>query len=414
MPSPSPKSGPWETSPTTLGDEITFYGRGYGHGVGMSQYGAYGRAAAGQSAATILAHYYPGTTAATMANSTIRVLVLQSFAATSTRPLRIYGRGGSWSIDGVNATFPADAQLQMTPEPAAPSGWHLTIIALDGSVLWHGPSATSAFDIRPVSSGTLLQLYSKPTDDDHYRGVLRVLGTAPGTVNVVNRLSMEAYLQGVVPVEMSSSWPAEALRTQAIAARSYAALRLHPTTGSFDIYDDTRSQVYHGQLGERTNGTAAVTATAGRILEYKGAIANTLYHSSDGGWTENNEDVFVSATGAVTSGVVAYLRGSSDRAPDGSSYDKSSPYGTWHSTIYALPQIQAIFAADSRTNVGSVVALDLTDRGVSGRLISVTLIGANGTRKTVSGAVFISVFNANTPSTDPAMRNTLFDLAPIP
>lgn len=415
VPTPALTLGPWETGPTTLGDAITFYGRGYGHGVGMSQYGAYGRAVAGQTAATILAHYYPNTTIGTATLPTVRVLLLQSYVATSSSPLRIYGRLGTWKMDGVNAVFPVDSQLRMYPDATAASGWHLTVISADATTtLWSGAAPASSFYVRPADSLAVLQLYSKPTSYDRFRGNLRVIGSSNGTVSVVNWLGMESYLLGVVPVEMSSSWPAEALRSQAIAARSYAGYRLHPTTGSFDLYDDTRSQVYQGLLGERTNGTSAVNATAGQLLLYNGAIANALYHSGDGGWTENNENVFVSASGAITSGAVAYLRGSSDRAPDGTSYDKASPFSTWRTTIYSLSQIQAIFAADSRTNVGQVVALDLSDRGVSGRLISVTLIGASGTTKTVSGAVFVAVFNANTPSTDPAMRNTLFDLAPIP
>jgi hypothetical protein len=122
----------------------------------------------------------------------------------------------------------------------------------------------------------------------------------------------------------------------------------------------------------------------------------------------------VSASGAVTSSPVAYLRGSSDRAPDGSSYDVASPYDTWHTATYSLAQVQAWFAADSRTNVGTLVALDLTHRGVSGRLICVILVGADGTTKTVSGGVFVSVFNAHRPSADAPMRDTLFALAPIP
>ncbi|MBI3752063.1 MAG: SpoIID/LytB domain-containing protein [Chloroflexi bacterium] len=414
VPTPAPTSGPWETAPTALGDAITFYGRGYGHGVGMSQYGAYGRAVAGQTAATIVGHYYPGTTLGTATLSTVRVLILQSYAATASSPLRIYGRVGTWKVDGISAIFPVDAQLRMYPDAAAASGWHLTVIGADASTLWNGAAPASSFYVRPADSLALLQLYSKPTSYDRFRGNLRVIGSSSGTVSVVNWLGMESYLLGVVPVEMSSSWPAEALRSQAIAARSYAGYRLHPTSGTFDLYDDTRSQVYRGQLGEKTAGTSAVNATAGKLLLYNGAIANALYHSGDGGWTENNEYVFVSASGAITSGALTYLRGSSDRAPDGSSYDKASPFNTWHTTIYSLAQIQAVFAADSRTNVGQVVALDLSHRGVSGRLISVTLIGANGTTKTVSGAVFVAVFNANTPATDPAMRNTLFDLAPIP
>src|SRR6185369_8379270 len=131
----------------------------------------------------------------------------------------------------------------------------------------------------------------------------------------------------------------------------------------------------------------------GQVLTSNGAIANTLFHSTGGGATENNENVFVSSSGAKIAGPVSYLRGSSDRRADGSAYDDASPYATWQTSTFTKAQVQAMFAADTRTNVGTLVALDLRDRGVSGRLISVTLIGADGSTKKVSGDIFISVFN---------------------
>jgi stage II sporulation protein D len=381
----------------------------------MSQYGAKGRAAAGQSAATILAHYYQGTTLGTTTNTTIRVLVLQSFSGTTSNPLRIYGRGGAWTIDGVSGTFPADAQLKVSRDDTTTTGWRIRVIASDGTSLLNRGAPSSKFGIRPAASGTLLQLYSKPTYYDTYRGYLRVIATSSGKLNVVNILPIETYLRGAVPAEMPASWPTQALRSQAIAARSYAAYRLHPGTGTFDIYDNTRSQVYRGRLAEKSTTNTAVAMTAGKVVRTgSGSIANTLYHSADGGATENNENVFVSSTGGIVAGKVGYLRGSSDRASDGSSYDKASPYASWKTTTYTLADIQAVFGADSRTDVGTLVGLDLRNRGVSGRLVSVTLYGADGTTRKVSGAVFISVFNARTPAADPAMRNTLFDLAPIP
>src|SRR5262249_35165033 len=94
---PPPTAPP--SGPTVLGDSVTFYGRGYGHGVGLSQYGAEGRAADGQLAGEILAHYYRGTTLGTMGNPQIRVLVLQSFAASASNPVVAFGRGGTWTID---------------------------------------------------------------------------------------------------------------------------------------------------------------------------------------------------------------------------------------------------------------------------------------------------------------------------
>jgi stage II sporulation protein D len=404
------------TGPVTLGSSVTFYGRGYGHGVGLSQYGAQGRATDGQSAADILAHYYQGTTLGTMTNKQVRVLVLQGFAATSSNPVQVYGRGGTWTIDGIAATFPADARLRFTPATSGTTTtWKVRVTASDGSTLYSA-AAASSLRVRP-GSGATLQLWSKPSAYDRYRGVLRLIGRtdASAKANVVNELPMETYLRGVVPAEVPAAWPVEAVRAQAIAARSYAAYRLHPSTGTFDIYDDTRSQVYLGRLVEKAGSNAAITATASVVLRTPGGgIANALFHSTGGGGTENNENVFTSSTGAKVAGVFSYLRGSLDRRPDGSPYDAASPYATWSTSTYTLAQVQAWFAADSRTNVGTLVALDLRDRGVSGRLVSVTLIGADGTTKKVASDIFRAVFNAHRPSGDRMMRSTLFDLAPVP
>ena len=413
-PTATPTAPP--SGPTTLGSSVTFYGRGYGHGVGLSQYGAEGRATDGQVAGQILAHYYQGTTLGTITNRQIRVLVLQNFAASSTNPVQVYGRGGSWTVDGVSATFPADARLRFRPTTSGTTtSWKLTVTAPDGTTLYNAASS-SRIRVRPGANATL-QLWSRPSAYDRYRGVLRLIGKTDATAmaNVVNELPIESYLRGVVPAEVPAGWPVEAVKAQAIAARSYAAYRLHPSTGTFDIYDNTRSQMYLGKLVEKAGSDAAVSATAGVVLRTPGGgIANALFHSTGGGATENNENVFVSATGQKTAGVYSYLRGSMDRRADGSPYDADSPYATWSTQTYTLAQIRAWFAADSRTNVGTLVALDLRDRGVSGRLISVTLIGLNGTTEKVSGDVFRSVFNSHRPSGDRMMRSTLVDLAPIP
>ena len=213
---------------------------------------------------------------------------------------------------------------------------------------------------------------------------------------------------------MPTSWPTEALKAQTIAARSYAAVQLRPGTSTFDVYDDTRSQVYLGSLHEDPATDGVVAATTGQVLRSGSAIANALFHSTGGGATENNENAFVSSTGSKVAGPVSYLRGSSDRAPNGTAYDAASPYATWQTATYTRSQLSAIFAADSRTNVGALVALDLRDRGVSGRLISVTLIGSTGTTRKVSGDVFGAVFNAQKPSGDPILRSNLLNVAPIP
>ncbi|HXG26634.1 MAG TPA: SpoIID/LytB domain-containing protein [Candidatus Binatia bacterium] len=413
-PAPTPTPTP---QPVVLPSQVTFYGRGWGHGVGLSQWGAYGRALDGQSAAEIITHYYQGTNIGTVPNGQVRIMVLGGFVATSSNPTQVYGRGGTFTIDGIAKTFPADARVRFWPVLSGTSTtWKLTVTAPDGTTL-HSATTSNSIRVRPASSSTTLQLWSKPSAYDRYRGVLRLFGKMDGsnTVNVINELPLETYLKGVVPAEVSVSWPIEAVKAQAIAARSYAERHRGSSGATFDMYDDTRSQMYLGYLAEKAGSNTAVAETAGQVVRTSsGAIANTVYHSASGGWTENNENVFVSSTGAKVAGVYPYLRGVSDRRPDGTSYDEASPFDTWKTNTYSLSQLQAWFADDPRTNVGALVALDLRDRGVSGRLISVTLIGANGTKKTVSGDVFRAVFNAHRPSGDRMFRSNLFDLVPVP
>ena len=409
--SPSASPDAIAAAPAFLGDTVTFYGRGYGHGVGMSQYGARGRAFAAEDAATILAHYYQGTALAPIDPATrIRVLVLSRWAASETKPLVLYGRGASWSIDGIAAVFAPDARLRLIPEPLT-GGWRLIVDAVDGTVMYDG-AAPADFTVRGAADEARLQLWSKPTRYDQYRGSLRILVQSATRVSVVNDVALEAYLGGVVPVEMPSTWPAAALQAQAVAARSYAARRLRPTVSYFDVPDDTSSQIYRGSLAEKATTNAAIAATAGTVMQSGTTIINALFHSTGGGATESNENVYTSVGGRRIARPVGYLRGSSDRAPDGTPFDARAPYATWATRTYTRAQLSAWFASDPRTNVGDLLALDLRDRGVSGRLVSVTLIGTAGSR-TVSGEIFRSVFNAKRPSTDPSLKSTLLDVAPI-
>jgi len=133
-------------------------GRGYGHGVGMSQYGAKGRALAGQTTDEILAHYYQGTTVGSLPLETpIRVRVLKAFTASSGVPLVLYGRGGTWTIDGVAKTFPKDAKVTVTPTSSGgTTTWRVKVTAA-GSPVLHDAS-TASFRMRPDGTATLLQV----------------------------------------------------------------------------------------------------------------------------------------------------------------------------------------------------------------------------------------------------------------
>lgn len=409
---------PAPSGPTPIGATVTIHGRGYGHGVGMSQHGARGRALAGATSTEILAHYFQGATLGSIPLDTpIRVRVLNDFKATATRPLLLYGRRGEWRFDGSATVYPKDARIELRPTlrtttSGTTATWRVRVIGPTGSVLRDG--TIKSFRVRGVTNTTVFQVASRTSTYDLYRGALRIgLSATTPRASATNELTLERYLRGVVPAEMPSTWPTEALKAQAIAARSYAARRLRPGISFYDVPDDTTSQVYLGVRGEKPATTAVVAATAGIVLMSGSSIANTLFHSTGGGATEHNENVYVSATGATVASPVSYLRGSSDRRPDGAAFDSASPYATWSTRTYTREQLSTWFGRDPRTNVGAITALDLRSRGVSGRLIRVTLIGSLGT-KTVSGGVFRTVFNDNRPAGDPSMRSTLFDLQPVP
>jgi stage II sporulation protein D len=402
----------WPTTATTLGTSVKFYGRGWGHGVGLNQYGAKGRATAGQTAEQILGAYYMGAKPTTVsATQNVRVLVLAGYSAVQSAPLVIHGRSTEWTVDGVATRFPAGGVLKVyrttaTVDGVATTTWRLRVYAADGTTLLHSAVVTGSVVVRPTSTSTRLQLDSKPSSYDTYRGVLKVtLGTS--SLNVINHVPLDLYLRGVVPVEMDPDWPAEALRAQAAAARSYAVRRLHPGVGSFDLYDDTRSQVYRGVEAERSTTNAIIARSPGQAIAVNGSIVNAFFFSTGGGSTENNEYVFVSSSGAVGS-AVSYLRGIPDRRPDGTAWDAGAPRWAWTTSTLTRTQLSSMFKGDSRTNVGDLTRLDLTKRGVSGRLYRVTLYGSAGS-KTVSADVFRAVYNARRPSGTLPLLSNLFD-----
>lgn len=420
-PSPSPKPSPSVVPSPSVAPSVApspsvdpspgtkvyrFKGKGSDHGVGMSQTGAYGRAKAGQGYAEILAHYYPGTiveTRSALLTRTIRVLVVEPVAAPAGSPLVACGRRGSWTIDGSELTFPAGACARFV------AGSPGSVTVQDGETeLWRADG--SEWTVLPVAARTLLDLPAR-SPRNLLRGTLRVLvGATKG--QVVNIVGVEDYLRSVVPLEMSPSRPTEALRAQAVAARSYALYHVRPTNPDFDVHDDARSQVYGGFTVEYAATDAAVADTAGQVATYAGRIINAVFHAQGGGATEDSRNVFNPADGSLGTDV-PYLRGSLDVDPDGVPYDQGGSYDSWKTGTFTMPELSAIMARDARTDVGTIDRLVMTNRGVSGRLISVTLIGTDGSRKRVAGWLFKSVFNANRPTGGPLL-STLFERVVVP
>ena len=245
-------------------------GGGWGHGVGMSQWGSFGQARAGRDYRQILATYYRGTemgAAPAPLLDRVRVLVADGLAkVTVTNVAAVF--------DGAGTRYPVpEGTISTGPGLKLPVGVDGTQVALTGPVT-----------IRAAKGAFLAY------GDKEFRGDLRVANVG-GRVQLVNVVGLEAYLLGVVPGEMPKDWPIDALKAQAVAARTYAVG--HIVRGKpFDLYADWRSQVYYGVASEGPGPTRAVTETRGEILTYDGAPAQTLYFSSSGGRTISALDAF--------------------------------------------------------------------------------------------------------------------------
>jgi stage II sporulation protein D len=254
-------------APAGSGALFLVSGHGWGHGVGMGQWGAQGYALQGYTYDQILAAYYPGTTLGQTAEIPIRVLLAdgkKSLTLSSDRPVTV--EDGS----GVDHTLAA-SKMTLTPKLE---------LAVDG-----GPAQalTPPLTFSPAVGSTLSLGRS-------YRGQLLV-DVVNGKLRAINTLPLEQYLYGVVPAEMPSAWLGAALEAQAVAARSYV-LAGRRAGAPFDVYADGRSQEYLGLSVESPAATEAVDETAGQVLMYGSQIADTLFSSSTGGLTQSAADAF--------------------------------------------------------------------------------------------------------------------------
>ena len=392
---------------------LVFEGRGWGHGVGLCQWGARGRALAGQSAEQIVSAYYTGATVqkAIAPETTVRVLVHSSFLPETGESGQVIGKGGRWQLEGSGVAAiqaPAGAILDLSYDAGVPR-FRLTDSA--GASLGSGP-LRAPLVLRPLEGGTRFVVGYKPAPavsgrpgqyQDTYRGEL-IVAPRPEGIETVNRLSLEDYLRGVVPAEMPASWPAEALKAQTLAARSYAVFQARTRSSErYDVDDTTSFQVYRGANAEHPAVNQIVDATAGQVIMHGTAIVQAYFFSTCGGWTENNELVWTSGQ------PLPYLRGIRDADPSGTAYDADSPLSTWSTGPITVAQLEEILNGHEATEIGTLRSMDLSKRTPSGRLISVTLVGSAGT-KTVRSDTLMARFNRGKPEGLSQLFSTFFDI----
>ncbi len=345
---------------------ITIKGHGYGHGHGMSQYGAEGAARKGLTHRQILRFYYPGTRVGEIGGG-VTVLI----TGDTTDDLVVKARSGLTIRDsarGGKVTLP-DKGASLWRVFVTAGGVDRVSYFTDRWRTWRDLKGYGEF----AAAGAPVTLVT-PSARVKYRGRLRAVPATKGSParDTVNATSLENYVKGVVPREVPATWHPEAVRAQAVAARTYASYeRAHPLTSRYQICDTTACQVYGGVTSEHPASNRAVDATRGEIRTHRGEPAFTQFSSSNGGW--------------ASEGSMPYLPAKADP------YDgwAGNPNHNW-STKVTDTRIENAFP-----QIGNLRRIAVTRRDGNGqwggRVLSIRLLGADAS-VTVSGATFRSRF----------------------
>ncbi len=357
---------------------FTITGHGWGHGIGLSQWGAYGYAKHGWDYKAILKHYYTGISFKSVANTSMRVRLRSGISAVKVTCPSAYTAQGTGSA----MTIPAGATATVTYTGSA-----YRVVA--GSLR---KDFNAAVTFKATKGSLRLLTASDLGKTGAYRGTIRVMRSGGGLM-IVNHVPLESYLRGVVPHEVSPSWPAEALKTQAAAARAYALSSRQPSQ-SWDVYCDVRDQAYVGIGIEDSRTNAAVRSTAGVVPSYGGKPIMAFYFSCSGGHTENIE---LSWSGASK---IAYLKGVKDP------YDYYGSLHDWGPIRRTPSQIGKALAAK-----GSLRAVYTVKRGSSPRIVKAAIVGSGGTTYIDGGTLRVKLgLNSSwavftSMSISPAARN---------
>lgn len=374
----------------STGPVIGLRGRGFGHGRGMSQWGARGAASQGRTVEQILDFYYPRTTATSIGNPQVRVRL----GALGTSATSVFDEPGLTLTDGTcTAALTQPRATEWRVQHLGAGKWNVQgyYPNVNGFVgWWNYPTSCTGFgtakDLTFVGDGSIdasVLTLRTPSGNRQYRGGIRAAqDNRPGVsgfTTTINVVPMDSYLRSVVPAEMPASWGLEAVKAQTVAARTYAAARLDSPYTS-DICDTTACQVYPGLTSptpEHSNSDAAVAATSGQIRKYGTAIANTEFSSTNGGQIVGSYLPYQVAKSDPYDGVYA-------DAPD-----------TWS---YLTMPVSAI--RDNWPSIGQFISLSITRDGKG------TFFGGRASTLILNGTATSVAVDAETFRTRLNLRST--------
>ncbi|CAN5518805.1 hypothetical protein BH23ACT9_BH23ACT9_32480 [soil metagenome] len=374
---------------------VTMRGSGWGHSVGMSQFGARAQAQAGRSAAQILTHYFPGVSVGTAGSldegAEVRVELFDGRVdGDAAREVRLAARGRNGAA---GTTTPATVRLgpdrgvRALPQPA--QAWELSreggaFVLRDGAgvELERGPGPVQV-DIAPPAGANpgLLCLPQRGCSTGDLAGTFQwghvrvTWDDAAQRMRPVLHVPMGLYLRGLA--EVPSTWETAALQAQAIAGRTYVSRRV--ASGAPWHLDTTpRTQAYAGWAKEGGSGgsswVAAVDATTRQVVTYQGALAETYYSSSHGGRTEDVQDSWAFDSSTAT---FPYLRS----VDDPWSHGGDNPYSSWTATVSNAEFVRAV---RDHTGVERIASVGVRERTLGGTPRTLVVHGwtADGQRAT--------------------------------
>ncbi|HAF11037.1 MAG TPA: hypothetical protein DCK98_13285 [Chloroflexi bacterium] len=382
---------------------ITFYGKGFGHGVGMSQYGAQGWATGAAGPALtgeqIVAKYYPGTQLTVVDSTTnsrgpMRVLLSSpssSGSASCGSPLmntwlaNVRSAGGFTVVNeaagnavvgvaGANVTYQIAAQTgvaKVYDQSATPP-----------ALKYSGPGPVTVVPTDPNQPITVQE------KGEFFHGKLQFKNDGANILRVVNFVSYDDYVKGVIPKEMPAGWHPEAYKAQALAARSYGFTSAQPTR-DYDVRDDQSDQCYGGATVETSASIAAVAATAGKVITYNGAAIRAYFSSSSGGYTV--------AVGCWNHGTTCapsdpWLVAVPDPADLAVQIPTPNKHASWTVT-FTSAAIRSAILSYKGVDIGTLLSTDVSNQapGNVGHVVSVKFAGTTGSVE-VPADVFLRTY----------------------
>ncbi len=300
-------------------------------------------------------------------------------AATIANALPAYTGGGKWQIYVSGMTGEQVRQKTGLPAENVSSVSNMILVQSGGKTMFITNMITPQFGAADNDTGVIT------INNKEYRGKIQPTRVNGGSIIPVNAVSIEEYLYGVVPSEMSPSYAEEALKAQAVAARTYAIkkmdMKVHENK-RYDLCDGTHCQSYKGKSAEFPATNAAVDATKGLVIYHKGEPIEAVFFASSGGYTENSEDIWTAP--------LPYLKA----VPDVYEVDTN----TWTKKITAA-QLTNLASAKG-DNIGQVTDMVISKVSLGGRIQELKLVGTKGTKVLTRDQVrtYFSSLNGSFPS----------------